>query len=332
MEVLILEGWPASGKTALWAMLDGSQKIFVEPLHTYWFDAIFELFDSQDEYKIITIREFRKALGGTEYFKMEQYANLGYFPISFAANKQKNHPFRFDFYNFDRELIGCICDATPKSAGEILEIYCRLYIKYYQIKRDVNKVCYFASMSNYFMYKKNKIESFQSLFKIVVMSRAPIEIYASRLGRKPRIEDGENTSAFAPTKIKLFQEAELEEIYIFNHYWKKASIENPSRVHCCDLKNFLDYKEYNVKALMKFLKLSYADVHLYGTRDGRKIEDQEHSLTLSVNDKSKDLLLKRERFFASLRILIAKIHMFPVNVFSLISIVRYTYLAYKKLR
>ena len=332
LKVVILEGWPASGKTALWALLDGSKEIFVEPLHTFWFEIIFHLFSNEDEAKLITERDLRHALSLTEYYKIEQYANTGKFPISFAAGKQKEHKFEFNFYKFDQELSNAVCDNSLKTAKDLVDIFTTLYLQNYGDPCTNRKIKYIVSMSNYFMYKKNTIHDFKNILKVIVVARPPIEIYASRLARKPRLEDGAEPNDFAPNRKKLAIEAELEDCFVFHKYWIKLSKKFPQYVFYCSLTELLSKKQTTIKNIMGFLNLPYSDINFYGTRDGEEIEDYNYSLTQKINDNSTDLLSSNDRIHAIVRMTLVKFHSQPVNILNIKSIIRFFYLRLKKLR
>lgn len=332
MQIVILEGWPASGKTALWALLDGSQEIFVEPLHTFWFEIIFDLFSNENEARLITVRELRYALSRTEYYKIEQYANTGKFPISFAAGKQKDHKFEFNFYKFDQELSNAVCDGNLKTAKDLVDIFATLFLQNYGAACTNQEYTCIVSMSNYFMYKKNAIHNFPTIFKVIVVGRPPVEIYASRLARKPREEDGAKISDFAPNRKKLASEAELEECFVFHEYWFKLSKKFPQCVFYCSLTEILSEKQTNIKKIMGFLNTTYSATNFYGTRDGKKIEDTNYSLTKKINDNSKDLLSITDRIYTTFRMTLVKLHRQPVNIFNVKSIIRFFYLRLKKLR
>ena len=331
-QVVILEGWPASGKTSLWALLDGSDEIFVEPLHTFWYEIIFDLFADENDFRPITVRELRCALSKTEYYKTEQYANAGKFPISFAADKQKDHEFEFNFYKFDQELIEAVCDGSAKSAKDLVEIFTTLYLQNYGASCANHKYKYIVSMSNYFMYKKNAIDKYKSIFKVIAVARPPIEIYASRISRTPRVEDGNKTSDFAPNRKKLAIEAELEECFVFYEYWRELANRSPQHVLSCSLNEVLSNKYKAMNKIMDFLNLTCSEINYYGTRDGEEIEDAVYSLTKSTNDDSNYLLSHKDKTHALVRMTLVKLHKQPVNILNMKSIIRFLYLRMKKLR
>ena len=330
MKVLILEGWPASGKTALWAMLDGLDKVFVEPLHTYWFEMIFKLFENENEERILTIREFRNALTLTEYYKTEQYSVEGVFPVSYGVGKQKNHLFKFNFYRFDLELVSQICNGKIKTALEVVEIYSRLYLKYYSM--NYSDIDLFVSMSNYHVYNKNLQKKFPNLFKVVVVQRSEIEIFASRIGRKPRAEDGKFITTFSPSWKKLRQESEIEEILTFDKYYKIKEKSFPNYYKIISLIDLLNEKEKAMYEICDFIGLQADKIFLTGTRDKLSLKYNDINLTDRVNDNHKIILNKLQIMACFFRKAIWCMHKRPVNIFSSVAIIRYIYFYLRKIR
>lgn len=330
MTVVILEGWPAAGKTALWALLDGHPKIFVEPLHTYFFQIIFELFQDQDERRSITIREFRKAASCTEYYKLEQISEVGFYEMTAAHNLTRRFDFVFDFKSFDASNIDFIKKfGRNTNAEELLTHLVTQFCKCYGLNKNPT---YFVSMSDYYAYKKNNILKFHRLFKIIAVTRDPLEIYASRISRKARPEDGKETMHFAPDIKKLARESEIEEIGAFNHFYESLQKLRPELIFCTSLDQLLMNKQDSMKSICKFLSIKVDNILFKGTRNGDKFETTNFALTQKVNDNARTLLPSRILRSIQTRYFIFKFHGKPFNIFNFRSILRYGYLRYRGYR
>jgi hypothetical protein len=330
MTVLILEGWPAAGKTALWALLDGHPEIFVEPLHTYFYQIIFELFQDQNERRRVTIREFRKAASATEYYKIEQISAAGYYEMTAAHNLRKKFIFEFDFNSFDEKNIEYILKhGNDTSAEEMLAHMTEQFCKCYGLN---NIPKYFVAMSDYYAYKRNNILKFDRLFKVLTVIRDPIEIYASRISRTARLEDGKETNNFAPDIKKLAREAEIEEICAFNIYYETLQRLRSDLYFYINLDNLLTDKRNSIRSISEFLSVEVNDIMLKGTRDGCEFETVDFALTQKVNDEAKALLSPYLLRSVQVRRLIFSFHRKPFNIFNLSSILRYFYLRYRGYR
>jgi len=324
MELINIEGWPAAGKTALWGMLDGSESIFVDPIHNYTHYA------GLADFKSLTVREFRKLVSTTEYFKLEQYSISKSFPISYGADKNRDWGYNFDFRHFD-ERFRNRCTATDNMNGSFfVRNFILEYIAAYQTNKPKPK--YFATMSNYFEYKKFCRSEIFHNSKTIVVSRSAIDIIASRVGRKPRTVDGDKSSVFAPSFFSLLFSSEIEEINSFNRFYLKLQNMYPANVIVITIEELIYEKAKTMNKVCDFLDIDYNEIFLHASRDGECIEDEMYSLTKKINDNHASILSKAQIYVIKLLELIWRTHRQPVSLFNPLSILRYLYLKFRGLR
>jgi len=323
MTLLNLEGWPASGKTILWGLLDGESSIFMDPLHTYVPYAFID--KPLDERP--TIREFRQALSRTEYFKIEQTSFEGYYPISYGKGKNKNWKFEFNYTEFDKEFMRFIFSENP-TYSQILNDFYNRYIRYYEVGKHQD-YRYFCTMSNYFEYKKFYNE-FNYEKKTIVLLRDAVDIIASRTSREARETDGNKTKNFAPDFHELIKNGEVEEIECFNKFYREKS-QTDNNILCIEFNSIFKDKIGVIKNILQFLEIEFSPLYLKPTRDGIDLNDDIYQLDNKPNDTSKLLNLK-QRFVIKFHKFLFRIHKQPFNIMSLRSIVAYIYLKFKNLR
>lgn len=330
MKLLIIEGWPASGKATLWSMLDGHEKIYVEPLHSYFYEVIFELFDDEHDNRKVDIRTLRKCLAGTEYYKYELYASLGSYEMTAGKDAKLTFKFDFNFRKFDRLLSNAIsANVAPLTANSLLNLMLTCYFNC--LDRNTTP-SYFASMSNYFNYRSNNYKKFPSIVKVIQVQRDAAEIYASRLGRTGRPIDAEKNLNFAPTRLKMAKEAEIEEILAFDKFHLRQSQLSPEQYLQVSLTNLIYQKDKALHDICSFLKITFHDILKDGSRDGVRFESESFQLTKRMNDKLASTLTTRARLELFLRASIFGIHRKPVNILNLYSVIRFLYLKIRRLR
>jgi hypothetical protein len=322
MILLNLEGWPASGKTLLWSLLDGGETIFVDPIHSYFHYAFL---DVEMEYRPTT-NELRKQLAKTEFYKIEQLSLFKSYPISYGKGQNKDWPFIFPFSNFEKELLEFVHFEKPRYY-DILEWIMHKYVILYS-KNEVNKFKYFCTMSNYFFYKKYS-QNFKFPQKTIVLLRNVEDIIASRISRTPREMDGLSSEAFSPSLTKLLNESEVQSIQDFNNYFLNIS----SQLDILVLKFedlFGKNKTSTINKICKFLEIPFNEIYLKPTRDGIVINSDDVNIDSKPND-GVFLLSKHERKIINIQKNIYKILKIPVNILSLKAIIRFIYLKFRKI-
>lgn len=319
MNLINIEGWPAAGKTTLWGLLDGTSDIFVDPLHNYTHYAGLNSFDN------LTIREYRKFLSNTEFYKIEQYSISRNFPISYGAGKNRDCSFDFDFDKFNNNLRNIVTQKDGIDGLDFVKNFMQLYLTSYNLKKH-SSYRYFATMSNYFDYKKYTNSKLFKASKTIVVTREPIDIIASRINRKPREVDGNETSSFAPNFIPLLFSSEIEEINSFNNHYKKLSRSNPKNVMVISLDDLIYNKKKSMLLICEFLNISFDKLFLKATRDSIDIEDDSYNLTNKINDNYQNILSLDKIILIRVIELIWKVHKQPISIFNPFSILRFLYL------
>jgi len=314
-KVVFLEGWPASGKTALWACLDGAKEVFVEPLHVYVFNSLFSLGFSGKQRRKLTVREVRKALALTEYYKTEQYSYDASFPISFGANMTEYANFDFDWKKFDSEFIHSVTSHAI-SAEEYVEAYITCYLDSYLEGRYVGKVKTFVTMTNYFDYRRlDELIGIMD-FKLVQVQRTYSEIIWSRIARKPREQDGAESQHFAPTYSQLMRSSEVQSIVSFDKFYR-----NRAKLYkTILLTDLIEHTELTMRKVISYLELDWGDQFLLETRDGMLISNK-YRLTTHSNDVPKFRMW--EKISLKFHYLIAKVFNLKFNPFSIYAMLVY---------
>lgn len=330
MKLLIIEGWPASGKATLWSMLDGHEHIYVEPLHSYFYEVIFKLFDDEHHERTIDIRTLRKCLADTEYYKYELYSFLGYYEMTAGKNNKLAFKFDFDFHKFDFFISQKISNnVAPLKASDLLNLMLTCYFDCLNIKKTAK---YFVSMSNYFNYTTNKYNKFPSIVKVIQVQRDASEVYASRLARRGRIIDGDKDLDFAPTRSKMAKEAEIEEIITFDNYYRTRIKSYPKQYLQISLNDLINKKDDTLQNICSFLDIKFSSILRDGSRDGIRFETEVFQLTKKVNDNIASNLTIYAKIELYMRRSIYQLHGMPLNIFNFYSIIRFIYLKYRGLR
>jgi hypothetical protein len=308
-----IEGWPASGKTALWACLDCREEIFVEPLHVYALNSMFALDFSSNKTRKLTIREVRKALSQTEYYKTEQYSYEGSFPISFGAGMTENATFKFDWKRFDSEFINSVTSKAI-SAEEYIEAYIDCYLDSYHSGHFKGRVKTFVTMTNYYDYKslfrlRNIID-----FKLIYVQRSYRDIIWSRTARKARPQDGKESHHFAPKFDYLMSLSEVQNIFAFDKFNR-----DKSNVYLTiELSELLKQTELSLKKVVSYLGIEWRQEFLLETRDGSLISSR-YKLTSHSNDVPSFSFW--QRCSLGVHYFLAKYFKFKFNPFSLKAII-----------
>ena len=169
MQFINIEGWPASGKTILWSLFQSSNDIFVEPLHSTFVYVGLEL--SSD----ISLRDYRLQLALSEFYKNEQFSDLGYFQFTYGNGKIAELPFNLDFASFERLLTDWFKASIDRNIKGWYDIYTRSYLK---VLNQPKSFKYFASYSDY--SKVEKLLNSELKFKTIAVLRSPEGIIQSR--------------------------------------------------------------------------------------------------------------------------------------------------------
>jgi hypothetical protein len=322
MILLNLEGWPASGKTLLWSLLDGGETIFVDPIHSYFHYAFL---DVKMEYRPTT-NELRKQLAKTEFYKIEQHSLLKSYPISYGKGQNKDWPFIFPFHNFEKELFDFVHFEKP-TYYDILDWIMHKYVIFYS-ENEGYKFKYFCTMSNYFFFKKYN-NHFKFPQKTIVLLRNVEDIIASRISRTPREMDGLSSDAFSPSLRKLLNESEVQSIQNFNDYF--LNINSPLDILVLNFEDlFGENRTSVINKICKFLEIPFNEIYLKPTRDGIVINSDEANIDSKPNDGA-FLLTKHEKKIIIIHKIIYKLFKMPVNILSIKATIRFIYLKFRKI-
>lgn len=308
-----IEGWPASGKTALWACLDCIEGVFVEPLHVFALNSLITLDFSASQKRKLTVREVRKALSQTEYFKTEQYSYDECFPISFGAEMSEVATFKFNWKKFDTEFIKAVTSKAI-NAEEYVEAYIDCYLDSYQNGRFKGIVHTFVTMTNYYDYKSLFELRTVIDFKLIQIQRSFKEIIWSRIVRKPRPQDGKESHHFAPNFEYLMSLSEVQNIFIFDDFYRRRS----NIYLTISLNDLIDKTEFSMRKVASYLQIDWRTDFLQETRDGKLISYR-YKLTSHSNDIPKFSV--RQRLLLHIHYTLVKYFKLKYNPFSLKSII-----------
>ena len=326
-----IDGWYASGKSVLWALLDSHPDIFVSPIHEYSY-APFLNINNKDEFIVKKhITKLRQTLAKSEYYKLEKVMNEGKYLIYLSTDEIIEFPYKTDFYSIDRNFSKELLNMKKWTIESIcLSLYKNIHIVH---TNSNTKPIYYATMSHpesYLSYEK--IPSLIPCMKSITVKRDVKNIVASRTNRKERPNDLNQAKAFRVPFEKILHTNEIEKILHYYSTIDKLSKLYPEKFMSVNLSDLIDNRYITMKKVASFLKIKFSDSLLTATREGIELKNDKLSFLEKENDTFDDLLTSDEINTVNWRYNFAKFHKKTFYPFSLVDIIKsiYKFFRYKQ--
>lgn len=293
---LLIAGSKGSGKGLIRGLLDGHEHLFVSPYH----ELIFQSFYSKGHNKLHDLESVRTALSSKgRYYQLERlsYEQKRNHHIA-AGIKDKGIDINFDFYEFDKFWAqNLITNNAFKSEEICFEIYNSFHK---HLKSDYlhfsDSVKYFCALSGDDPFSIPLFLETYPNSKVIHISRNPVEIISSVMGRKPPSFNG---------GFKKYSRQKLTDIYCsyefvssiicFNIEAEKALKKYPSRVLSIDFDSFFKDRLGNTAKIANFLNIENNSILENYSSVGCKIFNPDGSSMLnSPIDKGCEHLTKSE--------------------------------------
>lgn len=295
---LLIAGSKGSGKGLIRGVLDGHQHLFVSPYH----ELIFQSFYSRknDKLKPYDLESVRTALSSKgRYYQLESLSYEQKRNAHIAAGiEDQGVDINFDFYAFDKFWAqNLITNNAFKSEEICFEIY-NSFHKY--LKSDYlfssDSVKYFCAMSGDDPFSIPLFLETYPNSKVIHISRSPLEIISSIIGRKPSPHN---------SRFKKLSREKLTDIYCsykfvssiicFNIEAEKALKKYSSRVLSIDFHIFFKDRLDKTAKIADFLNIENNSILENHSCGGCKLLNPDgSSLLKSPVDKGYENLTKSE--------------------------------------